>query len=120
MPETLATLTRRLPRLMIWKVVCAALLLALVLLQPQQALVLVYKLALICTAAVVGYWLDRSLFPYARPDGYLQDVWQKGTREPIGAADFEVVPAYLWVFALAMLRRALIMLAVVLGVAMGL
>lgn len=35
---------------------------------PQQLPVAVYKLALLSLAAVTSYWIDRSLFPYARPD----------------------------------------------------
>ena len=33
---------------------------------------MIYKLALITLAAVLGYWLDRSLFPKARPGQYLK------------------------------------------------
>jgi hypothetical protein len=40
-------------------------------LAPHQLPVSLYKLSLVSLAAVVGYWLDRSIFPYARPDAFL-------------------------------------------------
>ncbi len=47
----------------------AALLLAIMvyLIAPQQLPVSLYKLSLVALAAVAGYWIDRSTFPYARP-----------------------------------------------------
>jgi len=65
------TLLQRLPRLSGWLVITIALLFMVWLLAPQQLPVSLYKLSLVSLAAVVGYWLDRSLFPYARPDGFL-------------------------------------------------
>ena len=41
-------------------------------LAPQQLPVSVYKLSLVALAAVAGYWIDRSLFPYARPDLFFE------------------------------------------------
>jgi hypothetical protein len=35
---------------------------------PHQLGVLLYKLALVTLAAVAGYWIDRAVTPYARPD----------------------------------------------------
>ncbi|NEM33488.1 hypothetical protein G3V90_26340, partial [Escherichia coli] len=57
---------------------------------------------LISLAAVLGYWLDRSLFPYARPN-YFQSAEDEQR-----------------LFSAAMLRRAVIVAAVCLSVAMGL
>lgn len=79
-----------------------------------------YKAALIALAAVLGYWLDRALFPYARPDGYLQRDWRYGTDEPEGDVDYPVVQAYIRVYTAAMLRRAIVVGCVVLGIAAGL
>ena len=60
-------------------IVLAVLLLALIaVVAPVQLPVVLYKAALIALAAVIGYWLDRALFPYARPDGYLQRDWPVG------------------------------------------
>ena len=103
------------PRLLGWMIFTAVIFGGLYFVHPQQMEIALYKLALICLAAVIGYWLNRVLFPYARPDGYLVDFWQRGTDEPIGQADYEVVEEYRLVFALVMLRRALIMFAVILG-----
>jgi len=34
----------------------------------QQVGVMLYKVALVTQAAVAGYWIDRVMAPYARPD----------------------------------------------------
>lgn len=34
---------------------------------PQQIGVLLFKLNALALGAVCGYWLDRGIFPYARP-----------------------------------------------------
>ena len=63
---------------------------------PQQIGVTLYKLSLIALAGTTGYWLDRSLFPYGRPDrleGYFS-AW-------------------------AQIRRALIVSAAIIGVSLG-
>ena len=39
---------------------------------PMQLQVSLYKMALVALAAVAGFWIDRSLFPYARPDLYFE------------------------------------------------
>jgi len=35
---------------------------------PQQVGVLLYKVSLVGIALWLGYWADRLIFPYARPD----------------------------------------------------
>lgn len=110
----------RLPRSTVWLLASLVLLLVLALMSPQQLPIALYKLTLIALAAVVGYWVDRGLFPYARPDGYLVRDWRYGTDEPEGDVDFPVCGPYHRVFTAAMLRRALIVGAVVIGVALGL
>lgn len=110
----------RAPRTTTWLVLAALLLAAIAIVAPPQLPVVLYKVSLIALAAVLGYWLDRTLFPYARPDGYLMRDWRYGTDEPEGDVDFPVVLAYIRVFTVAMIRRALIVGAVVLGVAAGL
>ncbi len=94
-----------LPRLFGWLVLAVLLLAAVWLLAPQQLPVSLYKLSLVCVAAVVGYRLDRGLFPYARPDKFL--TW--ASTEPVWA-----VP-----FAAAMLRRALVVSAAMLAMGLG-
>lgn len=54
-----------------WLIVALVLALVVWLMAPQQLPVSIYKLSLVSMAAVAGYWIDRSLFPYARPDGQL-------------------------------------------------
>ena len=85
------------------------------LVSPQQLPVVVYKLSLITLAAVLGYWPDRSLFPKARPGQYLKhdDRLMTDGRFPVQTG------VYL-VFYAALIRRALIVAAVCLVVAMGL
>lgn len=108
------------PRLFSWILLSALLFAGLYFTSPQQAEVAYYKFALVIAAALAGYWIDRALFPYARPDGYLKKFWQHGSDEPIGAADFEVVEQYNRVFAAAMIRRAIIVGCTILGVTLGL
>lgn len=89
-----------LPRMADWLVVTVILTVLIALTAPHMFGVTLYKLSLVSLAAVAGYWIDRSLFYYARPDCFLV-----GGREVV--------------FAAAMLRRALIVAACVLGVSLG-
>jgi len=111
---------KRIPRMVGWLLTALLLILAIALISPQQLPVALYKLSLISLAGVVAYWLDRSLFPYARPDSYLERDWRHGTEEPEYDADFRVVDGYIAPFCAAMLRRAIIVAAVMVGVALGL
>ena len=63
---------------------------------PIQLTVTAYKLSLVTLAAWLGYWLDRWIFPYARPHD-------------------ELNPVACWY----MLRRAIIVAATILAVALG-
>lgn len=51
-----------------WLTLVAVLSVAIALVAPQQLPVLAYKVLMLSVAALAGYALDRSLFPYARPD----------------------------------------------------
>lgn len=128
-------------RLADW-VFCALLLLAAVWqMAPQQLPVAVYKLALMALAALAAYWLDRSMFPYARPDVLLlgaQAAQQPETRfaalrdvvsftEPKAAA-YEAAGApldaagareLLLLGAVCMVRRSLVVGAGMLAVGLG-
>lgn len=110
------------PRLIGWIILSFVLLLGLFFVSPQQVPVALYKLTLITIAAVLGYHLDRALFPYARPDIYLRNNdWKSCLRNaPEYKEHYELVDGYALVFAMAMLRRAIIVAAVVIGVALGL
>lgn len=95
----IATSLSKLPRLSGWLLITLLLLAAVLMLAPQQLPVSLYKLSLVTLAAVVGYWLDRSLFPYGRPDEL----------QIVGSAHFGV----------AMLRRALIVSASMIAMGLG-
>jgi hypothetical protein len=87
-------------RLAVWSALTLALSLLMLLFAPQQIPVSLYKINLVMIAGVVGYWLDRALFPYARPE-----VWSEG-----GHAE---------IFAACMLRRAVIVAASMIAVGLG-
>lgn len=108
------------PRSLTLLVITFGLLLLLGALAPAKLLLVLYKLVLVAVAAVIGYWLDRLFFPYARPDGYLVRDWRLGTLEPHGSADYPVVCDHVQTFNFAMLRRAIIVAAAILGITLGL
>jgi hypothetical protein len=83
-------------RMLDWLLVSLLLAGAIWLLAPHQLGVTLYKLSLVSLAAVAGYWIDRSLFPYARPD-------------QVGCNHLNA----------AMLRRAVVIAACVVGVSLG-
>lgn len=120
---------QRAPRLWGWALITLALLVAVWALAPQQLPVSLYKLSLVTLAAVVGYWFDRSLFPYARPDA-LMDSGMLGEAEPglrFATPDSGYLVADLpveereqsLVFGLAMLRRAVIVGCAMLAMGLG-
>ena len=111
----------RAPRNSLFLVLAMLLLAAIAAVKPDNLPVVLYKAALIALAAVIGYWLDRALFPYARPDSFLWRDWRKGTDEPEGDVDYPIANAdYLAAYCTAQLRRAIVVGCVVLGVAAGL
>jgi len=85
-------------RMLDWVIVAALLSLVIAIVAPHQLGVTAYKLSLVSLAAVVGYWIDRSLFPYARPD-------------ELALTDQQVAAAYL--------RRAFVVGACIIGVGLG-
>ena len=87
----------RAPRLTFWTLITIGLLIGLYLIAPSKIAVVLYKAALVTGGAVLAYWIDRALFPYARPDQV------RAAHQP-------------W----AGIRRALIVLACVLGLTLGL
>ncbi|OGS90843.1 MAG: hypothetical protein A2Z95_06140 [Gallionellales bacterium GWA2_60_18] len=92
----------KLPRMFNWLLVTLALAGLVYVFSPQQLPVSLYKLSLISMAAWVGYWIDRALFPYARPDQFINSM-----------IDVSLV------FAVAMLRRAIIVGCAMLAVSLG-
>lgn len=111
----------RAPRNSLFLVLAVLLLAVIAAVSPVQLPVVLYKAALIALAAVIGYWLDRALFPYARPDSYLWRDWRKGSDEPEGDVDYPIANSeYMAAYCAAQLRRAIVVGCVVLGVAAGL
>lgn len=81
-----------------WVLITAMLLGTITVVAPHLLAVDLHKISLIALGAVSGYWFDRALFPYGRPD-----------RLNGGAI----------MFSAAMLRRAIIVGATILGVSLG-
>ena len=117
-----ASLASRLtPRMLACLVLAGILAAGVALLSPAQVPVAAYKLALVSIAGYLGYWLDRWCFPYARPDSFLVAAdWRADNKPTADRANNPVVPGCEQVYAAAMLRRALIMLATMLAMGLGL
>lgn len=88
---------RRAPRMTDWTLITLALLLCLAIIAPNKLPIVLYKAGLVTLGGVLGYWIDRALFPYARPNQV-----QRAER------------------AMAGIRRALVVLACILGLTLGL
>lgn len=114
------------PRLSGWLLITLVLLACVWAIAPQQLPVSLYKLSLVTLAAVVGYWLDRSLFPYARPDIFLalEDA-DEGTTEETDSDGFSLVQgctldnSLARLMCAAMLRRAIIVGCAMLAMGLG-
>jgi hypothetical protein len=116
-------------RLRNWIILAVALLSAIAIISPEQLGVTLYKLSLVSIAAILGYHLDRALFPYASPGGYLANDWKKKNTRKISTfsgieyysgPEHPVAKGYELIFAVVLIRRALIVAAICLGVTMGL
>lgn len=103
-------------RMALWAWISLALAALIAWLVPHQLLVSVYKLSLITMAAWVAFWLDRALFPYARPDRFLEQPYSLGA--PL-LPPRVVKRGQERAFAAAMLRRAVIVAAAMVAVALG-
>lgn len=117
----------RWPRMFDWLLYAALLSYGVLLLAPQQLPVSLYKLSLVALAGVAGYWIDRSLFPYARPDLFLsleafEDDESITVDGPDGTrTELEAQPddALLRLMGVCMLRRAIIVAAAMLAMGLG-
>ncbi len=89
----------RLPRMTTWTIITFALLLGLAVIRPEQLQVVLYKSALVTFGAVLGYWIDRGLFT--------------GSDRPHECTIWQTLVA-------AWMRRAVITLACILGLTLGL
>lgn len=95
------------PRLLGWMIATLVLFVLIAFLAPHQLPVVAYKCAMVMLGSVLGYWIDRALFPYARPHLFAHT-------DP--TADRQAH----WARSMAMMRRAVIVLACVLGLTLGL
>lgn len=133
----------KLPRLTSWWLIALALSLAVFLIAPQQLPVSLYKLNLISLGALAGYWIDRAVFHYARPQPsalralddipdleLTEDESQRGVVKTDDGLEVplqcfiddtcgptDAVPLYFMLGC--MLRRALIMSAAILAISLG-
>lgn len=97
------------PRLFFLIIVNVVLVLVLLALAPHQLPVTLYKLSLVTVAGLVGYWLDRAIFPYARPDD-IGKAFSLGA-PMIGSRD--------QAFNFACIRRAIIVGCAMLAMGLG-
>ena len=111
------------PSLQLYFFVALALLCHLILwvCSPENSMVVLYKLALVFTAAVLGFAFDYAAFPYARPDSYLPHDWRNDPdADNPENADYPIVAKYIPSFNVACLRRALIIAAFMIAACLGL
>jgi hypothetical protein len=96
------------PRMLVWGVLTLVLMALTLWLQAQApgnlVAVTLYKAHLLALGGWGGYWLDRALFPYARPDVFLNG--QNTDRTAL-------------IFAASQLRRVIIVAACLITVGLG-
>lgn len=97
---------QRLPRLTAWLFINLVLLACVGAIAPQQLPVSLYKLSLVALAGLMGYWLDRSIFPYGRPDQPDVNLWTNSLELAL-------------ISAVSMVRRALIVVGAMLAMGLG-
>ncbi len=108
------------PRMALPNILANVLVVVVACVAPHQAPVLMYKLAAVLMGGCGGYMLDVSLFPYAHPSGYLASPWRAETTFKEDAPDHPIAAGQDWSFTVACVRRALIVCAAMLAVALAL
>lgn len=112
------------PRLWPLVLISLGLLAAVAVVAPGNLPVVVYKLALVSVSGCAGYWLDRALFPHARPHMLLppQTEGPISHRAILAVEEGGKRTEYGWglLGAAAMIRRAIVVAAAMIGVTMGL
>jgi len=83
-------------------------------LAPQQIGVLVWSLSKLCLGAYLGYWIDRTIYPYARPHDLFSAASSLDARRLRNGARHMRQQA-----AIATLRRAAVMAAAILALGLG-
>lgn len=118
----------RTPRMLEWLLLALLLTVLVWMIAPQQLPTSLYKASLVTLAAVVGYWIDRSLFPYARPDSFLALEELEGKEIKVAVCDAEdqtcaihsvTDEAMIRLMGWAMVRRAVIVAATMLAMGLG-
>lgn len=110
----LAAFLSSMPRLTGVFVFALALSVLILIFKPALLTVTAYKLSLVVLAAWLAYYIDRALFPYARPHKAWE--WAEAHRRD---GDNQQWNSLLRLMGIAMLRRAIIVAAVVLAIALG-
>lgn len=116
----------KLPRLTSLMLVSALLFIACLVTQDQAPgsllAVSLYKLHMASLAGWAGYWIDRLTFPYARPHDLLdasEDAAVHGTPTMVEADQGVACIGFSYGAEQAMLRRAIIIAACVVGICLG-
>lgn len=107
-----------LPRMVGTILLTMIIVLAIVAFDPLKLPVVMFKLLMISLAGVAGYWLDRELFPYARPDRFIGEGDSDAETEAVAPCESGAnVLASL--FAGSMIRRAIVVGAAMLAMGLG-
>lgn len=91
---------------------------AVAIIAPYQLGVLVWSLSKLSLGAYLGYWIDRSVYPYARPH-----VAEVEARQPwaevVGEHNVDAEARWLQAGGLRQLRRAIIIAAAIIALGLG-
>lgn len=86
-----------------------------------QLFLIFYKLCLCLLAGIIASNLDYALFPFAKPESYLEGKWYEDLEEGReDEADVPIVPGQELAFFVACLRKALIICVCIIGVCIAL
>lgn len=98
-----------------WLIISLLLLALIYVLAPQELPVVLDKLTQVSLFAWLGYWIDRTLFPYARPHQFQPD-----DKAHINGPDAaSVYRSMVILFVGCMIRRALIVVGCMLAGSLG-
>lgn len=96
----------RMPRMFYWTALAVLMVVVIGFLSPHQITVSLYKLHLAMAGGVVGFFFDRTVAYYARPDMFLGD-------------DGKPLPGCELAFASSQMRRAIVIVGWVIAVLLG-
>lgn len=101
-----------------WALVAIATAVGLYFLAPEQIGLLLLKTSYITIALVIGYYADRVLFPYCRPHIAKKSVWVEVGYGHNGKIEEHIELTNIYIAS--MIRRAIVVAAVVIGFAIAL